>query len=294
MLQNSPYNYNQQIYKKENTMKIAIDLGGSNIRVGQVVNGVVCKKNSIPCPSRESETEVLSQLESLIAEMITDEVTGIGIGVPSVVNTELGIVYNVTNIPSWKEVHLKQILQDKFHVPVYVNNDSNCFALGEKIFGKGKSFTNIVGVTLGTGVGSGVIINDNLYEGSNAGAGEIGTLPYLFHNFEHYCSSTFFQKYHNCSGKDAYTRAMAGDVSAMEIWNEFGTHLGHLINAILYTYDPDAIILGGSIANAFLFFEKAMNEIIYTFPYKEVIEKIQILISQDPDISILGASALIK
>lgn len=77
----------------------------------------------------------------------------IGIGVPSVVDREKGIVYNVVNIPHWEEVHLKEILEACFSVPVYVDNDANCFALGERIFGEGKTVDNFVGLTLGTGLG---------------------------------------------------------------------------------------------------------------------------------------------
>lgn len=119
------------------------------------------------------------------------EVAGIGVGVPSVVDSEEGIVYNVANIPSWAEVPLKRLLQERFSVPVYINNDSNCFALGVKLFGEGRKYRNLVGMTIGTGVGTGIIINGELYSGQNTGAGEIGSLPYLSHDFEHYCSSGF-------------------------------------------------------------------------------------------------------
>ena len=73
-------------------------------------------------------------------------------------------------------------------MPVYINNDSNCFALGVKLFGEGRKYRNLVGMTIGTGVGTGIIINGELYSGQNTGAGEIGSLPYLSHDFEHYRS----------------------------------------------------------------------------------------------------------
>lgn len=274
-------------------MKLAIDLGGTNIRIGQIANGVILKKIVIPCPSKESYQEVLSQIESLIEQMMNKQIEGIGIGVPSVVNSEKGIVYNVANIPSWKEVHLKKVLQDRFSVPVHVNNDSNCFTLGEKLFGEGIPFHNLVGVTLGTGVGTGIIVNDILYNGKNTGAGEIGSLPYLSYDFEHYCSSNFFERYHHLSGKEAAERAIKGDQQALNVWKIFGSHLGNLIKAILFTYDPEAIIIGGGIASAFPFFDKAMIETMNTFPYKETLNGVKIQISQKEDISLLGASALI-
>ena len=90
--------------------------------------------------------------------MMNEQVDGIGIGVPSIVDPEKGIVYNVANISSWKEIHLKEILENEFKVAVAINNDSNCFTLGESLYGEGKSYTNMVGVTIGTGIGAGVVI----------------------------------------------------------------------------------------------------------------------------------------
>jgi len=274
-------------------MKIAIDLGGTNIRVGVIDEGKVVRKISKPCPSKGSEEEVLFFLIKLIEEEIPQQLDGIGIGVPSVVDTERGIVYNVANIPSWKEVHLKDILQQKFNVPVFVNNDSNCFALGEKLFGEGVPYSDMIGITLGTGVGAGVIIDGKLYNGSNTGAGEIGSLAYLDSDYEHYCSSDFFVNYYNTTGKEAYEKACAGDSGTLAIWHEIGIHLGNLMKAVLYTYDPEAIVLGGGVATAYPFFSESMLATMSDFPYKKTVDGIKILISKKEDISLLGASALI-
>lgn len=96
-------------------MKLAIDLGGTNIRIAQVVDGVIVDRKSISCLSKESYEEVLLHLENFIESMITPEVNGIGIGVPSVVDSLRGIVYNATNIPSWKEVPTLQPI--RYHLP---------------------------------------------------------------------------------------------------------------------------------------------------------------------------------
>lgn len=273
-------------------MEIGIDLGGTNMRAGLVKDGLIVKKEIVPCPSRAAEQEVLLCLESLIERMMCPEVKGIGVGVPSVVDAKEGIVYNVVNIPSWKKVPLKRRLEERFSVPVYINNDSNCFSLGVKQFGEGQPYHNVVGVTLGTGVGTGIIINDELYGGQNTGAGEIGSLPYLAHDFEHYCSSGFFVRYHSATGKEVAAKAAAGDAHALEIWNEFGAHLGELMKAILFTYDPEAIILGGGIASAFAFYETSMWKAMSTFPYTETVKRIKIIVSRVEDVALLGASAL--
>ena len=271
---------------------IGIDLGGTNVRCGLVENGYVVAKLSEPCLCDGTENDVIDQIKRLISRLINPSVEGIGIGVPSVVDGQNGIVYNVLNIPSWKKVHLKDILEAEFNIPVYVNNDANCFALGEHRCGAGKLFSNMLGVTLGTGVGAGVILNSQLYNGSNTGAGEIGCLPYLEHTLEFYCGSAFFVELHNTTGKKSAEHAQKGDPNALKIWEEFGKHMGVLVKIIMFVYDPEAIVFGGSIANAYQYFEEAMRREMASFMYPETVKKIQILISTRDDISILGAATL--
>ena len=275
------------------SMRIGIDLGGTNVRAGVVDNGKIVRKIAESTKSERPEAEVLDHLKQMIHSLINPDIEGIGIGVPSVVDTRKGIVYNVANIPSWKEVHLKSILENEFHVPVAVNNDSNCFALGEYCFGEGSGYNNLVCVTFGTGVGAGLIINGKLYEGNNAGAGEIGCLPYLEYDYEYYCGSRFFSDEHGISGKTACEKGMAGDADALKLWQKAGFHIGNLLKMILYVYDPQAIILGGSISNAFNLFSSAMYESMKEFPYPGTLEKIKIIVSKNKDISLLGATALL-
>ncbi|MFQ9796223.1 ROK family protein [Bacteroides uniformis] len=273
-------------------MKIAIDLGGTNMRVALIDEGNIIEKKSVFSPSEQPCEIVLDSIKGLISHFLTPEVTKIGIGVPSVVDADKGIVYNVVNIPSWKEVHLKDELESTFNIPVSVNNDANCFALGIKVFGEGKNTKNLVGVTLGTGVGAGIIINNQLYNGANTCAGEIGSLPYRDYDYEHYCSSVFFTKYHNITARDAALRAINGDYSALSIWEEFGYNLGDLIKMIMLTYDPEMLVFGGGISAAYPFFEKKMFAHLKTFPYPESVKNLKILVSQTPDIALLGASEL--
>lgn len=272
-------------------MRIGVDLGGTNIRAALVDGQRIVRKEKTACPAKGSCEEVLEAVAGLIESLFSEAVESVGIGVPSVVDTRRGIVYDVANIPSWKEVHLKDILEERFGVPVHVNNDSNCFTLGESLFGQGKGYSDMVGVTLGTGVGSGIIIGGKLYEGRNAGAGEIGSLAYLDKDFENYCSTPFFVS-HNTSGAELAARAEAGDADAIALWNEFGNHLGELVKAILFTYDPEAVVFGGGIAAGHPYFEAAMNARVATFPYSETVKGIRILFSQDQDMALYGASSL--
>lgn len=274
-------------------MKIVVDLGGTNIRCGLEENGKITQRVSAACPAAEAEDVVVAALEEQIAKLFTDRVDGIGIGVPSVVDSAKGIVYNVVNIPSWKEVHLEEILEKRFRVPVRINNDANCFALGEYAFGEGKGMKNMIGMTLGTGVGAGVIIDGRLYEGRNAGAGEIGSLPYLDSDYEHYSGSDFFKRFYHTTGGAMADEAAKGSEAARAVWKEFGKHVGKMIDVILFTYDPDAIIIGGGIAHAYPYYEAAMRESMADgFPYPKTVEKITVRFSLNPDSNMLGAAAL--
>jgi glucokinase len=273
-------------------MRIGIDLGGTNVRIGIVENGKIVKKSAELCKADAAEEVVTGQLKEMIRQLINPDIKSIGIGVPSVVDTEKGIVYDVANIPSWKKVYLKTILEEEFHIPVSVNNDCNCFALGEYYFGEGAAYKNLVCLALGTGVGSGIVIDGKLYMGNNTGAGEVGSIPYLDHDYEYYCGSRFFSEEYGITGEEAYKRNCAGDKQTGSLWNEVGMHIGNLLKVVLFTYDPETIILGGSISNAFPFFSDKMNETLKTFPYPETIEKVKIQVSQKEDIALLGASML--
>lgn len=273
-------------------MKIAIDLGGTNIRMARIDGANCIELKSVPCQAQADAQVVMGQLVELIAGAMTSDVEGIGIGVPSVVDTRRGIVYDVANIPSWREVHLKACLEERFGVRVEVNNDCNCFALGETRYGVGCGCENLVGITLGTGVGAGIVANGDLYCGEFAGAGEVGLLPYLDSDFEHYCSSFFF-KAHGTSGAELAKRAVAGDEEALRLWDEFGTHLGNMLKAVLYAYAPQMIVFGGGIAAGFPLFEQAMKRCLKDFPYGKIVDQLHIAVSKFDLSGLLGAAALI-
>src|SRR4051812_49191246 len=121
---------------------IGIDIGGTNIRAGVVKDLSVTKSASKRINSKGSKEEVFEELFEVIDAVIDKSIAAIGIGVPSVVDLDSGVVYEVQNIPSWDIVPLKERVEERYKVPVLVNNDANCFALGEYHFGKGKGYKN--------------------------------------------------------------------------------------------------------------------------------------------------------
>lgn len=271
---------------------VGVDLGGTNVRAGLVVEGRLARVRSVPVRGQGTEAEVLEDLFSAVDATIGPGVAGIGAGVPSIIDLKTGTVYDVQNIPSWKKVPLKAILEERYRLPVYVNNDANCFAAGEKYFGKAKPFDHAVGLIIGTGLGAGVIANGRLYSGINCGAGEFGMLPYLDANFEAYACGQFFERIHGLSGRELAGRAERGDGRALEIFAEFGGHVGEAVKAICYSVDPEVIVLGGSVSKAFRFFQATLWEKFQTFAYSLTKERLKIEVSETENIAILGAAAL--
>jgi len=271
---------------------IGLDLGASNIRGGLIHGNQLSQIHARRIQNTGTVEEVLEDIYTIIDLLISKDVSAIGIGVPSVVDIEQGIVYDVQYIPSWKEVHLKSILEERYRVPVFVNNDANCFVLGEYYFGKGAGMENLVGVAIGTGLGTGIIINHRLYAGPNCGAGEFGMVDYLDHCYEYYCSGQYFQNVYHVDGQEVFEKAKAGDLQARQWYAEMGMHLGNAIKMIMYTYDASLIIFGGSVRHAYPFFSKTMWERINTFAYIKSLAKFRIELSELENSGILGAAGL--
>lgn len=271
---------------------LGIDIGGTYLKIGRVENGIITNQTFNSVDSKASEAETLSSLFEAIDSIITPEVTAIGIGAPAVVDPVTGIVYDVQNIPSWKEVALRELVEQRYKLPVYLNNDANCFALGEKIFGKGRYHKNFIGLSIGTGIGMGIIINNVLYNGVLCGAGEVGMLPYKDGIMEEYSSSFFFSKNYHQSAEELSLSAAKGNKDALQAYAEFGLHLGECIKAILYMYAPEAIILGGSISKSYPLFKKSLELSLKSFAYQKQIEDLKIETSNHEGIAILGAASL--
>ncbi len=206
---------------------IGIDLGGTKISAGIVTGNELNNISSKKITANGSIEEVLEDLFSVTDELMNDSVTSIGIGVPGLVDPERGLVYDVMNIPSWKEVPLQQLMHDRYHLPVYINNDANCFALGEFYFGKGKGYNSVIGLTIGTGLGAGLILNKKLFAGKNFGAGEFGMIDYIDHIYEYYASGQYFKNVYDIDGEIVFKKAKEGDEDALKMYEEMGMHLGN-------------------------------------------------------------------
>ena len=275
-------------------MTLGIDIGGTNLSFGLVENGKVTEGFSVPSFAPDATLEeTLEYLASRIQTLIVPAVEKIGIGVPSVVDVKRGIVYDTQNIPSWTVVPLKEYLEDRFHVPVAVNNDANCYALG--VYGTYPADAKpetLVAMTLGTGLGIGIVNEGRIFSGANCGAGELGCLPYADSIIEDYTSKKYFTGA-DWSSLEAYKAAEAGDPAALELLEEFGRHLGAALCMVMYAYDPDRVALAGGIANNYPFFRQAMETYVREhFPYRKAIERLKIDICTDSNLPVIGAALL--
>ncbi|MBO0358577.1 ROK family protein [Hymenobacter sp. BT186] len=276
------------------TKYIGIDIGGTKIQVGVVQDGVIVQELRFETSTTASKEQILAELASHLETVVDAEVAGIGIGAPGLVDEENGIVYKVQNIPSWQEVHLKQYLTRHFDKPVYLTNDANAFAVGEKMYGQGQPFANLVGLALGTGFGAGIIINHDVYSGVLSSAGEFGCIPYRDKTLEDYCSGKFFTQQTGRPGAEWHALAAQGNAEALNVLTEYGRHLGNAIKIILFAMAPQAIFLGGSVSKCFNYFRGGLYESLQEFPFQIVTEQLVIAPSAIENVAVLGAAALCK
>ncbi len=277
----------------QNPVLIGIDLGGTKVAAGRIEGGKVVERDQkkIDATSKDplDTVEVVSEL---IRQLNSNKVSAIGMGIPGLVDRERGIAYDVLNIPSWKEVPLKAILEKEFNIPLFLDNDSNCFAMGEYSYGAFAGNRDFVGITLGTGMGGGIIKNGTLMPDAHSCSGEFGNIPYLDGIYEHYCSGMFFQKKFDSSGEAVANAAGHGEKWAIEAYKEFGHHLGNAIKTIKLAVDPTMILIGGSVARASSLFNEAMWKSISEFSFPSALKGFQVNFSTTDHIAILGAAAL--
>ena len=278
---------------KDNYALIGVDLGGTKVAAGLIRKGILAKQTEARI-NQESEDpmDAVRLMVDQISKLMDGGVRGIGVGVPGLVNRDWGIVYDVLNIPNWKEIPLKALLEEKFEIPVYVDNDANCFAMGEYRYGAFAGHDDFVGVTLGTGMGSGIVKNGALIPDAHCCSGEFGTMSYLDGIYENYTSGMYFKLKYGKDGEEVAMKAREGEPWALQAYREMGRHLGNAINTIIMAVDPPLVIIGGSVAKASEFYRDSMWESIRKIPFPSVLENFRVEFTETEHIAIKGAAAL--
>jgi glucokinase len=279
--------------KADNRSLIGVDLGGTKVAAGKVKGTTLTEQVLEKLdPSSQDPMDAVEIIVQLIRKLMDDRVGGIGVGVPGLVDRQKGTVYDVLNIPNWKEIPLGTILEERFGIPVHIDNDSNCFAMGEYRYGTFSGHLDFVGITLGTGMGAGIIKNGALIPDAHCCSGEFGTMSYLDGIYEHYTGSFFFSRTYGKSGEEMADAAAGGDRRALKAFEEYGGHLGNAIKTIIMAVDPPLVIIGGSLARAQSFFQDAMWRSIGNIPFPSVLENFRVRFTDTKNIAILGAAAL--
>ncbi len=307
---------------------LGIDIGGTNTVFGIVdARGNVIASSSIKTGKHANFNDYLEELYSEASHLIeaneaTDKIQGIGIGAPNA-NYYTGEINNAANLP-WKDVKLAQLVSEKFGIPVAVTNDANAAALGEMTYGAARGLKDFIMITLGTGVGSGIVINGQVVYGHDGLAGELGHLIIKRNNgrlcgcgrtgcLEAYCSATGVARsarefleirtepsilrnlpIEEITSKDVYDAAIQGDQIAKDIFNYTGTLLGEAMADMTVFSSPEAFILFGGLAKSGELLLRPMREAMDRTMLSAFKGKPKIILSElkEADAAVLGASAL--
>ena len=254
---------------------IGIDFGGTSVKIGVVRNGSIIERGNVIHTRQDGNTgklidAIVAEIERLKAQH--KDLEGVGFGLPGIINPGEGIVLNLTNVKGWRDIPLRSIVSRRTGLPTNLENDAKAMAYAEWKFGGGQGLPNVVCVTLGTGIGGGLILNGRLYRGGTMVAGEIGqmSIDYQGKDFVygnkgaleayvgHFHISERAKEIYNAAGKplsddnadlEVLTKAaLAGDNLALQLWAEIGLKLGVGLTNVIWLLNPDRIVIGGGVA----------------------------------------------
>lgn len=256
---------------------IGIDFGGTSIKPALIQEDKIVEKLPLIITGDYSSAEAIIDEIALICKQAKQdhpEIKAIGIGVPGFVNFHEGVVNDLPNVPGWKNIPIKQILESQTNLPVKIDNDVNAMAYAEWKYGAGKNCEHMIAMTLGTGLGGGIISNNQLIRGHQFAAGEIGHMtvnmdaaPGLYNNpgaVESYIGNQPIARYmqeqyekeglslslEDCSPYHLFLKAEAGDATALRIWDHIASLLASNIASLCWVLNPQRVVIGGGTANA--------------------------------------------
>ncbi len=279
---------------------IGVDVGATYVKAGLVNLGSDSAK-ILKFSKRLVEAELgkdasLSNILLTIKEVMppNGKLKAIGIGFPAPVDNN-GAVYEVTNMKGWEGVNVKKEIAKALKIDaakVFAENDANCFILGEAKYGAAKGRKNVVGLTLGTGVGGGIIIDGKLYRGNTFSAGEFGRAPYKDRMLEQSVNISALRFMSLMDSLDLKKKIDDGDDFSKYIMHEYGKELGNIISIVVDFIDPEMIVMGGGLSSFFKSFEKPMAEELEKKVFKHTLKKLKITRAKLEHAGIIGAALL--
>lgn len=297
---------------------IGIDLGGTNLKIALLDLKYRIKYKAVLSTKKfVSKESLISAIVASVNKIIQDNnlkktnILGIGLGLPGPIDVKLGLVHFFPNIPGWKEVNLKNILKRKLKLPIFLDNDANLMSWAEYKLGAARGAQNAVCLTLGTGVGAGIVINGSLYRGLNFAAGEIGHIPlneigprcncggsgcleaYIGNQRILKAARRLFR--HQISLEELSNLARKKNKKAGIIWQEAGRHLGIALSGVVNLLNPDCLVIGGGISEAgkILFDEVRRTILERAMPVQAKAVKV-LKARLGNDAGLIGAAILVK
>jgi len=299
---------------------LAIDLGGTLTKIAIINSGFKILKKKIfltdICKAKTSKIfidNLAKEVEQILnTSKLQQQIKAFGIGVPGLVDFSKGIVHSLTNITNFQNVPLRKILQSRFGMQVFIDNDVNLMALAEAKIGAAAGYKNAVCLTLGTGVGGGIICEGKLYRGASFSAGEIGHIPLNLNGpicncggygcLERYIGNRIILRKakiilrkKDLTMEQLSSLAREGNELALNIFKDYAKKLGTVLAGIVNFFNPEVIVIGGGIANAgrFLFSQihQTIKERALSVSYKALnIKKAKL----GSDAGLIGAAILIQ
>jgi len=253
-------------------LAVGVDIGGTKIRSGLVnqKGEVMGDSYTLPTWGKEEADSIIDRIRESVSvvlgqnEISLNDILGIGMGVTGPLDIRKGIILECPQLPTLHYYPLREKIKDLFPLPVWMNNDANALILGESLWGAGKGHNNVLGFTLGTGLGCAIVSNQKFHLGGRELSGEIWPSPYKETTIEDYVSGRGISAtYYKISGQSRSALEIGelgdkGNREALSVWQTFGEALGFAMAWTINLFDPDIVVVGGSIANSFPLFEKSM------------------------------------
>ncbi len=308
---------------------ISVDLGGTNLRVGAVRDdGLIEEREKRSSEAKATTSEILQNIEEAIRTIVRrleekqKTIRGITLGFPGIVDSEKGIVYQSPHFPDWKNLVFVDYFRKKFPWPIKASNDANLAALGESWLGAGKGLKNFVMMTLGTGIGGGIMIDGKIFHGDHGFAGEIGHIVIEAEGHECPCGSRgCLEMYVSTLGirklietaddvlrkeqllervggnldkitvQALYELAREGDILAHSTFKKMGYYLGIGLATLVNTLGIENFVIGGGISEAWDFFVEVAKKELAARTYSETARYVKLLKAQlGDDAGLIGGA----
>lgn len=289
---------------------LALDIGGTKINIGLIdKSGKLIESKKFITPKNLTANKFNDNIYQLISNFKNKETLKIGIALAGQINWPDGLIINSPNLKFLNNTNLKKYLESKTKLPVFIDNDAHCFALSEAIIGSGKNYNNVIGLTLGTGIGGGIIINHKIIRGTNNSAGEFGHMQIIagglkcscgqLGHLESYASGQGMIKIFNkLTNKDLDTFSIEKlfykkNKEALQTFTAMSKCLGMGLANIANNLNPDIIVIGGGLIRIKPIWQEAIVNYFPKYVFYNNLKKTKITISKSGDNNILIGAALI-